>query len=45
MCVYFKWNLIPLQKLNFEKVDEFKDAGKKFGQWHNVGFCQKLLKK
>lgn len=30
-------------KLGFEKVGEFKDAGMKFGQWHNVGFWQKIL--
>jgi phosphinothricin acetyltransferase len=31
------------EKLGFEKVGEFKDAGMKFGQWHNVGFWQKCL--
>lgn len=31
------------EKLGFEKVGEFKDAGMKFGQWHNVGFWQKVL--
>lgn len=31
------------ENLGFEKVGEFKDAGMKFGQWHNVGFWQKLL--
>jgi len=31
------------EKLGFEKVGEFKDAGMKFGQWHSVGFWQKIL--
>ena len=31
------------EKLGFEKVGEFKDAGMKFGQWHNVGFWQMVL--
>jgi len=31
------------EKLGFEKVGEFKDAGMKFGQWHNVGFWQMIL--
>jgi len=31
------------EKLGFEKVGEFKDAGMKFGQWHNVGFWQKIV--
>jgi phosphinothricin acetyltransferase len=31
------------EKLGFEKVGEFKDAGKKFGQWHCVGFWQKII--
>ncbi len=32
------------EKLGFEKVGVFKDAGMKFGQWHSVGFWQKILK-
>ncbi len=31
------------EKLGFEKVGEFKDAGMKFRQWHNVGFWQMVL--
>jgi len=31
------------EKMGFEKVGEFKDAGMKFGRWHSVGFWQKLL--
>lgn len=31
------------EKLGFEKVGEFKDAGWKFDQWHTVSFWQKLL--
>jgi phosphinothricin acetyltransferase len=31
------------ESLGFEKVGEFKDAGMKFGQWHSVGFWQKVL--
>lgn len=31
------------EKLGFEKVGKFKEAGWKFGQWHSVGFWQKLL--
>lgn len=31
------------EKLGFEKAGEFKDAGIKFGQWHNVGFWQKVV--
>jgi len=31
------------EKLGFEKVGEFKDAGMKFDKWHNVGFWQKIL--
>ena len=32
------------EKLGFEKVGIFKDAGMEFGQWHSVGFWQKILK-
>jgi len=31
------------EKLGFEYVGKFKHAGMKFGQWHDVGFWQKLL--
>jgi len=31
------------EKLGFEKVGEFKDAGRKFDQWHSVGFWQKII--
>jgi phosphinothricin acetyltransferase len=31
------------EKLGFEYVGSFKDAGMKFGQWHDVGFWQKIV--
>ncbi len=31
------------EKLGFEKVGEFKEAGMKFGKWHNVGFWQMVI--
>lgn len=31
------------EKLGFEKVGEFKEAGMKFDQWYTVGFWQKVL--
>jgi phosphinothricin acetyltransferase len=31
------------EKLGFEYVGSFKDAGMKFGRWHDVGFWQKIL--
>ena len=31
------------EKLGFERVGEFKEAGMKFGKWHNVGFWQMVI--
>jgi phosphinothricin acetyltransferase len=31
------------ENLGIEKLGEFKDAGWKFDQWHDVGFWQKVL--
>lgn len=31
------------EKLGFKKVGEFKEAGMKFGKWHNVGFWQMVI--
>ena len=31
------------EKLGFEYVGSFKDAGMKFDRWHDVGFWQKVL--
>jgi len=31
------------EKFGFEKVAQFREIGKKFGQWHDVGYWEKTL--